>query len=43
MLIYIDGSVFSEFLQIARCALILTDFVPKASQLYNRTVTQGGT
>ena len=36
------GSIFSEFLQIARCTLRLTDFVPKASQLYTRMITQVG-
>ena len=36
------GSIFSEFLQIARCTLRLTDFVPKVSQLYARMVTEGG-
>lgn len=35
-------SIFSEFLQIARSTLRLTDFVPKASQLYTRMKTQGG-
>ena len=36
------GLIISEFLQIARCTHILTDFVPKASQLYARIITQGG-
>ena len=36
------GSIFSEFLQIARCTLRLTKFIPKAPQLYTRMVTQGG-
>ena len=27
---------------IVRCTLRLTDFVPKASQLYARMITQGG-
>ena len=35
------GSIFSEFLRIARWTLRLTDFVPKASQLYTRVVIQG--
>ena len=39
------GSILSEFQQIAQCSLnILSDFVPKASQLYQlytRIVTQG--
>ena len=36
------SSIFSEFLRIARCTLRLTDFVPKASQLYTSMITQGG-
>ena len=36
------GSMFSEFLRIAQCRLRLTDFVPKASQLYAEMITQGG-
>ena len=36
------GSVFSEFLRIARCSLLLDDFVNKASSLYQRMVSQGG-
>ena len=36
------SSIFSEFLQIARCTLRMTNFVPKASQLYTRMITQGG-
>ena len=36
------GSIFSEFLRIARCAQGLTNFVPKASQLYTRIITQDG-
>ena len=35
------SSIFSEFLQIAWYTRRLTDFVPKASQLYTRIVTQG--
>ena len=35
------GSVFSEFLRIARCTLLLTDFTPRASELYKRMLTQG--
>ena len=34
------GSTFSEFLEIARCTLRLTDFVPKACQVYTRVVMQ---
>ena len=33
-------SIFSEFLRIARCTLRLTDFVPRASQLYTGMLTQ---
>ena len=36
------GSIFSEFLRIARCTRRLTDFVPKAFQLYTRMIAQGG-
>ena len=36
------GSFFSELLRIARCTLMLSDFIPKASELYHRMVTQGG-
>ena len=35
------GSIFSEVLQKARCALRLIDFAPKSSQLYTRMVTEG--
>ena len=34
-------SIFSEFLRIVRFTLRLTNSVPKASQLYARTITQG--
>ena len=33
--------IFSELLRIAPCALRLTELVCKASQLYNRMITQG--
>ena len=36
------GSIFSEFLRIARCTLRLTNFEPKTSQFYTRKVTEGG-
>ena len=36
------GSIMSEFLRIARCTLILSDFIPRASSLYKRMVNQGG-
>ena len=35
------GSVFSEFLRIARCTLKLEDFLPRAVQLYSRMISQG--
>ena len=37
------GAVFSEFLRIARCTLLLSDFTPRASELYNRMLSQGAT
>ena len=36
------GSTFSEFLRIARCSLLVEDFVSRASTLFKRMVTQGG-
>ena len=36
------GSIMSEFLRIARCTVLLSDFVPKASALYKRMMKQGG-
>ena len=36
------GSIMSEFLRIARCTLLLSDFVPRASALYQRMIGQGG-
>ena len=33
----------SEFLRIARCTLLLTDFVPRAKKLFLRMTTQGST
>ena len=36
------GSIMSEFLRIARCTLILSDFIPRANSLYKRMITQGG-
>ena len=36
------GSIMSEFLRIARCTLLLSDFVPRARKLYERMITQGG-
>ena len=36
------GSIMSEFLRIARCTLLFSDFIPKASALYRRMINQGG-
>ena len=36
------GSIMSEFLRIARCTLLLSDFIPRASSLYKRMISQGG-
>ena len=36
------GSIMSEFLRIARCTLLLSDFVPRAKTLYQRMINQGG-
>ena len=36
------GSTMSEFLRIARCTLLLSDFIPRARKLYKRMVNQGG-
>ena len=36
------GSVWTEFLRIARCTLIFEDFIPKAVELFQRTLTLGG-
>ena len=36
------GSIMSEFLRIARCMLLLSDFIPRANTLYKRMVNQGG-
>ena len=36
------GSIMSEFLRIARCTLLLSDFTPRASVLYKRMTKQGG-
>ena len=37
------GSIMSEFLRIARCTLLLSDFIPRAKKLFVRMATQGGT
>jgi hypothetical protein len=36
------GAVFSEFLRIGRCTLRFEDFVPRASVLFKRMLSQGG-
>ena len=36
------GSVFSEFLRIARCTLRFEDFLPRSSELFLRMLAQGG-
>jgi len=35
------GSIFSEFLRIARCTLKFQHFLPRASELYQRMISQG--
>ena len=34
------GSIFSEFIRIARCTLKLEHFLPRASELYSRMLSQ---
>ena len=36
------GSVLSEFLRIARCTMLYMDFLPRAKQLFDRMLSQGG-
>ena len=36
------GSILSEFLRIARCTLLFKDFSPKAVELFQRMIKQGG-
>ena len=36
------GSIMSEFLRIARCTLLYSDFLPSAVNLFKRMVSQGG-
>ena len=36
------GSIFSEFLRIARCTLLFQDFIPRVSELFHRMINQGG-
>jgi hypothetical protein len=36
------GTIMSEFIRIARSTLLLNDFLPRASGLFSRMVSQGG-
>ena len=36
------GSIVSEFLRIARCTLLYSDFLPSAVNLFKRMISQGG-
>ena len=36
------GSIFSEFLRIARCSLLFEDFIQRARELFTRMIVQGG-
>ena len=36
------GSIMSEFLRIARCTRLISDFLPRAQALVERMVSQGG-
>ena len=36
------GSIMSEFLRIARCTRLISDFLPRAKSLVDRMVSQGG-
>ena len=36
------GAILSEFLRISRCTTLYQDFLPRAKQLFNRMVSQGG-
>ena len=36
------GAIMSEFLRIARCTLLYTDFLASAIALFKRMVNQGG-
>ena len=38
----IPSIVFYGSVRIARCTLLFEDFIPKANQLFQRMVTQGG-
>ena len=37
-----QGSIFSEFLRVARCTLFYEDFLPRAWELFQRMINQGG-
>ena len=36
------GSIFSELLRLISCTIRINDFIPKASDLFSRMITQGG-
>ena len=36
------GSIMSEFLRIARCTRLITNFIPRARSLCERMISQGG-
>jgi hypothetical protein len=36
------GSIMSEFLRIARCTLLYSDFLSSAISLFKRMINQGG-
>ena len=36
------GSVFLDLLRIPRCTLRINDFIPRASDMSSRMMTQGG-
>ena len=38
----LNGSIFSKLLRIVRCTLRINDFIPRASNLFSRMITQGG-
>ena len=38
---FFNGPKFSELLRIARCLLRINDFIPRASDLFSRTMSQG--
>ena len=40
--IIIYGLIMSEFLRIARCTRLISNFLPRVKSLVNRMVSQGG-